>query len=81
MSLDSECVKRFDDTNLNRCNFSIDHILNVAGEKQAEENYLQTDSDDKRFEWLNCTRYKPPKLPSKSKKFLYLNVKILEHLT
>lgn len=44
--------------------FSIDYILNKAGEK----NYTENNTDNKNsqnYEWLNCTRFKPPKLDSK----------------
>lgn len=43
--------------------FSIDYILNKAGDTNAE-----TDTDkqnSQQFEWLYCTRFKPPKLDSK----------------
>lgn len=59
MSPVSRCVKQFQ----SKCNFSIDHILNVAGERNKPEDEAD---GEKKFEWLNCTRYKPPKLQSKS---------------
>lgn len=43
--------------------FSVEYILNKAGEKKTE-----SDADkkmDKHYDWLYCTRFKPPKLDSK----------------
>lgn len=51
-----------------KANFTIDHILNVAGEKHTKESLKSTSevAKEEKFEWLTCTRYSPPKLPSKS---------------
>lgn len=43
--------------------FSIDYILNKAGEKNTKNN--TDDQNTQKYEWLNCTRFKPPKLDSK----------------
>ena len=51
-------------SNVNKNIFTIDHILNVAGEK-SKKNFFNGEMKKNEFEWLNCTRYKPPKLPSK----------------
>lgn len=57
-------------------NFTIDHILNRAGEKYSklEINLSEKINNNHNlnsekmifpiFDWLNYTRYKPPKLPS-----------------
>lgn len=70
-------------------NFSIDHILNRAGQnnytvkcsenlntetncsnnealdfRQIKTEYEQNTFQNYTFQWLNCTRYHPPKLPS-----------------
>lgn len=43
--------------------FSIDYILNKAGETNNEND---TDNQNSQhYDWLNCTRFKPPKLDSK----------------
>lgn len=54
----------------NHSNFSIEHILNHAGEKFIDHN--QSSIDDNRkvyhsttFSWLQCTRFCPPKIPRK----------------
>ncbi|KAK9869310.1 hypothetical protein WA026_003061 [Henosepilachna vigintioctopunctata] len=52
-------------------NFSIDHILNKAGEDNRRKNSENTDDSlytrvkfaFDQFSWLQCTRYCPPKLP------------------
>lgn len=42
--------------------FSVDYILNKAGEKSTEN---ETDKQNSlHYEWLYCTRFKPPKLDS-----------------
>lgn len=43
--------------------FSVDYILNEAGESNAE---IDVDKQNTRhYDWLFCTRFKPPKLDSK----------------
>ncbi|EEB14671.1 hypothetical protein Phum_PHUM317730 [Pediculus humanus corporis] len=54
-------------SNVNKTIFTIDHILNVAGEK-SKKNFFNGEMKKNEFEWLNCTRYKPPKLPRQRKK-------------
>lgn len=44
--------------------FSVDYILNKAGEKSTE-NETETDNENRHYDWLYCTRFKPPKLDSK----------------
>jgi hypothetical protein len=57
---------------LRQSDFSIDHILNRAGEQNDRflrnsdisfENLQQMDQPI--FDWIYYTRYRPPKLPSK----------------
>ncbi|KAL3285757.1 hypothetical protein HHI36_000283 [Cryptolaemus montrouzieri] len=62
-------------TSSNYSNFSIDHILNNAGEKYKESsvNFKETMYSDIRFSldtfsWLQCTRYCPPKIPRNHRK-------------
>lgn len=54
--------------------FTIDHILHRAGSTsvpsyvQKFEAFASDDSDNgvlTAFPWLHCTRYRPPKIPSK----------------
>ncbi|XP_060844954.1 homeobox protein MSX-1 [Rhopalosiphum padi] len=40
--------------------FSVDYILNKAGETSAEDDTEQ--QNKQHFDWLYCTRFKPPKL-------------------
>lgn len=42
--------------------FSVDYILNKAGETNAEDDSGQ--QNKQHFDWLYCTRFKPPKLDS-----------------
>jgi len=42
--------------------FSVDYILNKAGETNAEDDTEQ--QNKQHFDWLYCTRFKPPKLDS-----------------
>lgn len=58
----------------NKCNFTIDHILNFAGEQKKFESidvFLEGNQGEGKFDWLHCTRYKPPKLMSKYFFFLF----------
>ncbi|KAK6639726.1 hypothetical protein RUM43_008001 [Polyplax serrata] len=70
MSLISSCTKRCQQRS--NSDFTIDHILNVAGEKHKKENCLQPsftgECEHEKFDWLNCTRYRPPKLPRQRRK-------------
>lgn len=43
--------------------FSVDYILNRAGETNAENDTEKQNS--LHYDWLYCTRFKPPKLDSK----------------
>lgn len=43
--------------------FSVDYILNKAGETNARDDTNKQDSQH--YDWLYCTRFKPPKLDSK----------------
>lgn len=43
--------------------FSVDYILNKAGETNAR--YDTDKQDSQHYDWLYCTRFKPPKLDSK----------------
>ncbi|XP_045461344.1 homeobox protein engrailed-2b [Harmonia axyridis] len=60
----------------NFTNFSIDHILNRAGENckpkarnECNENVFQgVKLSLEHFSWLQCTRYCPPKIPRNQKK-------------
>lgn len=42
--------------------FSVDYILNRAGETNAEDDTEKQNSHH--YDWLYCTRFKPPKLDS-----------------
>lgn len=58
-----------DDDSRKLLNFSIDHILNKAGNQGPTPN-MQEDTHERNlsyipFPWLHCTRYCPPKIPSK----------------
>lgn len=66
------------DITVKSSNFSIDHILNKAGEnisnccKMSENNVLEESFSNKyssellpMFSWLQYTRYRPPKLTRK----------------
>ncbi|KAF0768727.1 homeobox protein MSX-1, partial [Aphis craccivora] len=46
--------------------FSVDYILNKAGETNAEDDSGQ--QNKQHFDWLYCTRFKPPKLERIKKK-------------
>lgn len=52
--------------------FSIDHILNRAGSSlvnSGERTVVPCDrigENVERFQWLQCSRYCPPRVPSKS---------------
>lgn len=52
-----------------KIDFSIEHILNYAGNTtSATATVAGTSANDQKlsaFSWLNCTRYCPPKLPRK----------------
>lgn len=43
--------------------FSIDHILNRAG--PSENPKICDDASEVKFRWLQCSRYCPPRVPSK----------------
>lgn len=43
--------------------FSVDYILNKAGETNSHDDTDKQNSQH--FDWLYCTRFKPPKLDSK----------------
>lgn len=47
----------------NKSNFSIEHILNVAGNSKPKPECPQLTALN--FDWLNCTRYRPPRIQSK----------------
>lgn len=42
--------------------FSVEYILNKAGEKKPEDDMAKPKSPN--YDWLYCTRFKPPKLDS-----------------
>lgn len=44
--------------------FSIDYILNKAGETSTGDDDIDKQKSQ-HYEWLYCTRFKPPKLDSK----------------
>lgn len=53
-----------DDANSSkRSDFSIDHILNRAGNSN-ERNVDSDKVDNLKFQWLQCSRYCPPRIPS-----------------
>lgn len=65
--------------------FSIDHILNRAGEKCTcvrkceatvvdSERQLEPEVAMPMFDWLQYTRYRPPKIPSK-----FLKLKLIPY--
>lgn len=43
--------------------FSVDYILNKAGESNVRDDINKQNT--KQYDWLFCTRFKPPKLDSK----------------
>lgn len=45
--------------------FSIDYILNKAGETSRTEDDETDKQNSQHYDWLYCTRFKPPKLDSK----------------
>lgn len=47
-----------------KSDFTIEHILNRAGEKKNDFGVVP--SSVVMFPWLQCSRYCPPKVPSKS---------------
>lgn len=53
----------------NHSDFSIEHILNYAGNKFTHQQLSSVDSqttgDGSTFSWLQCTRFCPPKIPRK----------------
>lgn len=61
-----------DTTKTKNTNFSIEHILSQAG-KTAKSQTLNNDSGScfysdnfsVTYPWLQCTRYMPPRIPSK----------------
>lgn len=44
--------------------FSVDYILNKAGDVNSEDCNNEK-QDGQNFDWLYCTRFKPPKLDRK----------------
>lgn len=53
----------------NHSDFSIEHILNYAGNQFTQQQVCPVDSqktvDESTFSWLQCTRFCPPKIPRK----------------
>lgn len=49
--------------------FSVDYILNKAGNTNTNDVCNNENQNGQHFEWLYCTRFKPPKLDSK---FIYI---------
>lgn len=52
--------------------FSIEHILNYAGNNIAHQTFCsqgdqRTENESTTFSWLQCTRFCPPKIPRKLK--------------
>lgn len=45
--------------------FSVDYILNKAGNTNTNDVCNNENQNGQHFEWLYCTRFKPPKLDSK----------------
>lgn len=69
-----------DITVTNHSDFSIEHILNHAGnrtaDKQREDVQPNENQSTPTFSWLQCTRFCPPKIASKLKNyidFFYIN--------
>lgn len=52
-----------DNNSSKRSDFSIDHILNRAGNSN-ERNVDSDKVDNLKFQWLQCSRYCPPRIPS-----------------
>lgn len=55
-------------TSNDRMKFSIDSILNepsTSSKSKFNEDSDESEDEDDKLPWLQCTRYKPPKLPSK----------------
>lgn len=52
-----------DDNSFKRSDFSIDHILNRAGNSN-ERNVDSDKADNLKYQWLQCSRYCPPRIPS-----------------
>lgn len=49
--------------------FTIEHILKHAGSKdisKSSDSVERSEAEDAHFTWLNCTRFCPPRVPSKS---------------
>ncbi|KAJ8309021.1 hypothetical protein KUTeg_013895 [Tegillarca granosa] len=77
--LRTETQREHPETNRDGVKFSIDNILNDNNKKEEREESSKDDGEDEecmieeddededsnKFSWLQCTRYKPPKLPSK----------------
>lgn len=74
-----------EDSDSKKLSFSIEHILNRAGNQESSSNeqdecVVPTNSLSLPcgvFPWLHCTRYCPPKIPSK---FLSLLRKYLDYI-
>ena len=77
--------------NKDRMKFSIDSILSektsndetATASKITDINVMdsdETDGEDDKLPWLQCTRYQPPKLPSKSYTILLSKSLIEENL-
>lgn len=45
--------------------FSVDYILNKAGQTNAQDDTDTDKQNSQHYDWLYCTRFKPPKLDSK----------------
>lgn len=65
-----------------KTNFTIEHILNCAGEQLPNTSHSSSTNEEETCEtvpfldpysWLQCTRYCPPKIPSKIQYNLQLN--------
>lgn len=58
-----------------KSDFTIEHILNRAGESKSDQVRRSGDGmvPVVAFPWLQCTRYCPPKIPSKFQRSIILN--------
>lgn len=71
----SQMQERNDITSKNNSDFSIDHILNHAGTRLITNKCVSPENQrsveqSTAYPWLHCTRFCPPKIPSKLQLFL-----------
>ena len=73
MTAQKEINKSANDAASHNSDFSIEHILNRAGNScsSSDTNLIVSESSTSAslsldaYTWLNCTRYCPPKIPRK----------------